>query len=135
LITDKALLVNAAEITTVEARFVRPFQQRRSAQKSDADRIRHNTELNTFNGKAQLLVPWRHNQWMTRSGGSAIANAFDTVLTPQQVLSVAAPFISGGCDPVQALGLTREYIQIRAPVPAQACLARGRRNGADGGDT
>ena len=29
------------------------------------------------------------------------------VLTPQQVLSVAAPFISGGCDPVAALGLTR----------------------------
>ena len=29
------------------------------------------------------------------------------VLTPQQVLSVAAPFVSGGCDPVEALGLTR----------------------------
>ncbi|WVQ99587.1 hypothetical protein IAU59_006723 [Kwoniella sp. CBS 9459] len=68
LIGDKALLVSAAEITTVEAR--------------------HNTVLNTFNS------------------GSSIPNAFDMVLTPQQVLSVAAPFISGGCDPVAALGLT-----------------------------
>jgi hypothetical protein len=40
-------------------------------------------------------------------GGSSIPSAFDMVLTPQQVLSVAAPFISGGCDPVAALGLTR----------------------------
>ncbi|OCF38414.1 hypothetical protein I317_07810 [Kwoniella heveanensis CBS 569] len=39
-------------------------------------------------------------------GGSSVPNAFDMVLTPQQVLSVAAPIISGGCDPVAALGLT-----------------------------
>ncbi|KAK6909974.1 hypothetical protein I203_104000 [Kwoniella mangroviensis CBS 8507] len=68
LIGDKSLLVSAAEITTVEAR--------------------HNTVLNTLNGR------------------SSVPNAFDMVLTPQQVLSVAAPFVSGGCDPVAALGLT-----------------------------
>ncbi|WWC62098.1 uncharacterized protein I303_104688 [Kwoniella dejecticola CBS 10117] len=49
---------------------------------------RHNTVLNTLNG------------------GSAVPNAFDMVLTPQQILSVAAPFVAGGCDPVAALGLT-----------------------------
>lgn len=32
---------------------------------------------------------------------------FDTVLSPEQVLSAASLFISGGCDPVAALGLTR----------------------------
>lgn len=42
-------------------------------------------------------------------GGSSIPSAFDMVLTPQQVLSVAVPFISGGCDPVAALGLTRTF--------------------------
>ncbi|WVF71281.1 hypothetical protein IAT40_006084 [Kwoniella sp. CBS 6097] len=68
LIGDKALLVSAAEIATVEAR--------------------HNTVLNTFNS------------------GSSVPNTFDMILTPQQVLSVAAPFISGGCDPEAALGLT-----------------------------
>ncbi|WVQ80817.1 hypothetical protein IAT38_002924 [Cryptococcus sp. DSM 104549] len=68
LIGDKALLVSAAQITTVESR--------------------HNTVLNLFNS------------------GSSVPNAFDMVLSPQQVLSVAAPFVSGGCDPVAALGLT-----------------------------
>ncbi|ORX35802.1 ferritin-like domain-domain-containing protein [Kockovaella imperatae] len=48
---------------------------------------RHSSQLNAFNG------------------GSSIPNAFDMVLSPQQVLSVAAPFISGGCDPMAALGL------------------------------
>ena len=38
------------------------------------------------------------------------------VLSPQQVLSVAAPFISGGCDPATALGLTREYRLMTAAV-------------------
>jgi hypothetical protein len=43
------------------------------------------------------------------------------VLTPQQVLSVAAPFLSGGCDPVAALGLTRKpfhhlHLPTRSPV-------------------
>jgi len=51
---------------------------------------RHNTVLNLLNG------------------GSSVPNAIDMVLSPQQVLSVAAPFISGGCDPVAALGLTRK---------------------------
>ncbi|TYJ54115.1 hypothetical protein B9479_005211 [Cryptococcus floricola] len=68
LIGDKSLLVNAAQITTVESR--------------------HNTVLNLFNS------------------GSSVANAFDMALSPQQVLSIAAPFVSGGCDPVAALGLT-----------------------------
>ncbi|KAK4686881.1 hypothetical protein P7C73_g3243, partial [Tremellales sp. Uapishka_1] len=89
LIDDKSLLVSAAEIVTVEAR--------------------HNTILNTFNSTSTSCL--RHG---TRSKltavhspeGSAIANAFDMVLTPQQVLSVAAPFISGDCDPATALGLT-----------------------------
>ncbi|WVQ72470.1 hypothetical protein IAR50_002022 [Cryptococcus sp. DSM 104548] len=65
LIGDKSLLVNAAQITTVESR--------------------HNTVLNLFNS------------------GSSVANAFDMALSPQQVLSIAAPFVSGGCTPVTAL--------------------------------
>ncbi|WVW84033.1 hypothetical protein I302_106061 [Kwoniella bestiolae CBS 10118] len=63
---------------------------------------RHNTVLNTLNG------------------GPSIPNAFDMVLTPQQVLSVAAPFVSGGCDPVAALGLTpTPALTITNTEPAQ----------------
>ncbi|GFZ43846.1 hypothetical protein JCM24511_01566 [Saitozyma sp. JCM 24511] len=79
LISDKSLLVSAAEILTVEAR--------------------HNSGLNTFNS------------------GSSIANAFDMVLSPQQVLSIAGPFVSGGCDPATALGLT--------PTPALSVTNNG----------
>lgn len=38
---------------------------------------------------------------------------FDMVLTPEQVLSVAAPFISGGCGPAAALGLIRRSLAHR----------------------
>lgn len=37
------------------------------------------------------------------------------VLSPEQVLSLAAPFISGGCDPAAALGLTRGLLLTRLP--------------------
>ena len=47
------------------------------------------------------------------------------VLTPQQVLSVAAPFVSSGCDPAVALGLQREETPPGlgySPTPATPAL-------------
>jgi hypothetical protein len=48
---------------------------------------RHQTLLNVLSGE-----------------GSGIPSAFDIALTPQEVVSIAAPFIDGPCD----LGVTRE---------------------------
>jgi len=50
-----------------------------------------------------LTIESRHQTLLnTLNGGSAIPQAFDQALTPQQILALAAPLISG-CD----LGIPR----------------------------
>ena len=115
MIEDKGFLVSAAQIATVEARFVPPphvlLRPLSPPSPPTCSTSLHSNSYPIFSrpSPAGQVLTDRHNTILNLlNGAPGIPSAFDMVLSPQQVLSVAAPFISGGCDPVASLGLTRK---------------------------